>query len=237
MRNVTALTQREFSSILLSPVAYLTGFAFLLMTGVLFTYNTLIPGQDSTVQPMFATMASVFVLCMPVLTMRVLSEEYATGTIEALMTAPVTDLEVVTSKFLGVYLFYCVMLATTLLHVIIIALFGTLDVGMTLVAYLGMLLLGALYIAVGIFASACTRFQLLAALIGIGVLACLTFLTDFISEKYAATRVVLGYLNVQGQFETFSGGQFDTRGLVYFISLTTFFLFLAVKVLESKRWR
>jgi ABC-2 type transport system permease protein len=237
MKNVAALTQREFFGFIFSPIAYLTGFAFLLLSGVLFTYTTLIPGNESSIRPMFSVMASVFVLCVPVLTMRLLSDEYATGTIETLMTAPVSDAEVVLSKFLGVFLFYCVLVALTILHVAMIAVFGQLDVGVTLVAYLGLLLLGGLYAAVGVFTSACTRYQLLAALAGIGLLSCLTFLTDYLSLQFPGARHVLGYLNVLGQFDIFSRGILDTAALAYFLSGTAFFLFLAVKVVESKRWR
>jgi len=237
MRNVVALTQRELSAYLYSPIAYLAGFAFLLLTGLLFIYTTFIPGQESTVTPLFTAMASAFVLCLPILTMRLLSDEYATGTIETLMTAPVKDVEVVLSKFLGVWLFYCMLLAPTLIHVALIAVYGQLDWGVTLVAYLGMLLLGALYAAVGVFASACTRYQLVAAIFGVGLLAALTFLTDFMSRQWPGMRHILAYLNVGGQFDDFSQGFFDTTALVYFVSGTAFFLFLASKVLESKRWR
>src|SRR5262249_23129677 len=168
MNRLMALTQRELTAYMFSPIAYLTACGFLVLTGILFIYTTLVPGQESTIAPLFTTMAWVFVLCIPVLTMRLLSDEYATGTIETLMTAPVTDVEVVVSKFLGVFFFYCVLLATTLVHVVLMAYYGKLDVAVTIVAYLGMLLLGALYAAVGVFASALTRFQLVAALVGIG---------------------------------------------------------------------
>src|SRR5262245_37846562 len=169
MNRLTALTQRELMAYLFSPIAYLTAFGFLVLTGILFIYTTLVPGQESTISPLFTTMAWVFVLCIPVLTMRLLADEYATGTIETLMTAPVTDVEVVLSKFLGVFIFYCMLLATTLVHVGFVAKYGKLDIPVTLVAYLGMLLLGAMYSAVGVFASACTRHQLVAAITGIGL--------------------------------------------------------------------
>lgn len=237
MRNVIALTQREFTTYIYSPIAYLTAFAFLVLTGILFTQNTLLPGEESTVRPLFFAMGSLFVFCVPILTMRLLSEEYASGTIETLMTAPVTDWEVILSKFLGVFLFYAGLVALTVIHLLVIAIFGQIDVGVTLVAYLGLLLLGAFYSSVGLFASACTRYQLLASVVGVGVLAILTFVTDFLSLQFPAARGVLGKVNVRGQFDVFCRGIFDTASLVYFLSLTVFFLFLATKVLESKRWR
>ncbi len=134
MRNVIALTQREFTSYVFSPLAYLTAFAFFVLTGVLFTYTTLISGNESTVRPLFDAMASVFVLCVPILTMRLLSDEYATGTIETLMTAPVSDVEVVVSKFLGVFMFYSLLLVFTLVHVALVAYYGQINVTVTLIA-------------------------------------------------------------------------------------------------------
>lgn len=237
MRNIGALSQREFRAYVYSPIAYGTAIVFMVVTGVLFVYTTLVPGNESSLRPLFTAMASVFVLCVPVLTMRLLADEYASGTIETLMTAPVTDTEVIVSKFLGVLGFYCALLAPTVIYLGFIAHYGKLDVGVTLVAYLGMVLLGALYSAVGVFASACTRYQLLAAIGGIGLLSCLTFLTDYISLQFPGSRGVLSYLNVLGQFDVFSRGIFDTAGVVYFLSVTALFLFLAVKVLESRRWR
>lgn len=237
MRNVVPLTQRELSGYVYSPIAYLSGTAFLLLTGILFTSRTLQAGQDSTVQPLFAAMASAFVLCVPVLTMRLLADEYASGTIETLMTAPVTDVEVVVSKFLGVWLFYVALLATTLVHIVIIGFFGQIDVGATIASYIGMLLLGAMFAAIGLFASSMTRHQLIAALVGVGILSILTFVTDWLSEQFSDARFVLGYLNVSGQFERFGRGNLDLPAAVYFLSGTAFFLFLAVKILESKRWR
>ena len=237
MSRVIALTQREVMAYLVSPVAYLTAFAFLVMTGLLFTQQTLVPGQESTIGPLFGTMASIFVLCLPVLTMRLMADEYATGTIETLMTAPVTDAEVVLSKFLGVLAFYCLLLATTAVHITTMAKFADLDIGVTIVSYIGLLLLGGLYAAVGIFASACTRYQLVAALLGIGLLSALTFLTSYLSLAWPEARGVLSHVNVLGQFELFSRGVLDSAAVVYFLSGTALFLFLAVKVVESKRWR
>lgn len=237
-RNVMALTQRELAATFFSPVAYVVAAIFLVATGYIFMEKTLQPGSEASVRFMLQSMAWVLIFAVPMLTMRALSDEYASGTIEALMTAPVTDIEVVLGKFFGVLLFYVVLLLTTLLHVLLIMKYGAMDLGVLAYGYLGMLLLGSLYVAVGLFASSLTRYQLVAALIGAGILGVFTLLVDSFASWYGGTwRNVLGYINVLYRFEDFTKGLFDTKALIFFLSGTAFFLFLTVKVLESRRWR
>lgn len=235
---VAALTQRELSSSFFSPVAYIVGAVFVGATGWLFTSDALAPGAEASARPMLHGMAVLLTFAVPLLTMRVLAEEYATGTIEPLMTAPVTDLEVVLSKFLGVLVFFKALVAATLIYVGILFWYGDPDVGILLLGYLGIVLLGSLYVAVGVFASALTRYQLVAAMIGIGLLAVFTIAVDALAAyKGGAWRQALSYVNALGHFEVFAKGILDTRSLLFFVSSTLFFLLLAVKVLESKRWR
>ena len=238
MRNVVPLTQRELAATFFSPIAYIVAAVFLITSGYFFLADTLISGHEATLRPMIEGMASILVFAIPLLTMRALADEFATGTIETLMTAPVTDLEVVLGKFFGQFIFYVSLLVTTVLHVAIIWHYGGLEPGVVLLAYVGLLLLGAMFIAVGLFASSLTRYQLLAALGGIGILSLLTFVVDQLARWGGGNwRLVLGYVNVLGHFEDFSKGFLDTRSIVFFITGTLLFLFLAVKVLESRRWR
>jgi len=237
-RNVAALTQRELAASFFSPVAYVVAVIFLIATGYLFMTNTLVEGAEASIRSMLDSMAWVLVFAIPMLTMRVLADEYATGTIETLMTAPVSDVEVVVGKFLGVVVFYLSLIATTLVHVFLLFKFGGSDVAAAAYGYLGLVLLGALYIAVGVFASSLTRYQLVAALIGVAVLAGFTLLVDaFAAWRGGMWRVVLSYVNVLHHFEDFSKGIFDTKAILFFLSSTLFFLFLTVKILESRRWR
>jgi ABC-2 type transport system permease protein len=238
IRNVVALTQRELAASFFSPVAYVVAVIFLIATGYLFTTQTLVEGNEATTRTLFDSMAWVLVFALPLLTMRVLADEYATGTIEALMTAPVTDVEVVLGKFLGVWIFYGSLLATTLLHVVVLFTYGGSDLNVVLYGYVGLCMLGALYAAVGVFTSSLTRYQLVAALMGMGVLAVFSLLVDaFAGWRGGAWRVVLSYVNILHHFEDFSKGIFDTKAILFFLSGTVFFLFLAVKTLECRRWR
>lgn len=238
MQRVTALTQRELAATFLSPVAYVVAAVFLVTTGYLFMEGTIQPGGEATIRALLESTAWVLVFAVPLLTMRSLADEYASGTIETLMTAPVSDVEVVIGKFIGVLAFFVALLLTTIVHVGILFYYGANDVGVVLYGYLGLLLLGALYVAVGLFASSLTRYQLVAALIGIAVLSTFTLVVDsFAAWQGGAWRVVLGYVNILYQFQDFAKGIFDTKAIVFFLSGTLLFLFLTVKVLESKRWR
>ncbi len=238
MQRVSALTQRELASSFLSPIAYVVAAVFLVATGYLFMNNTLVEGGEASIRFLLDSMAWVLIFAIPLLTMRVIADEYASGTIETLLTAPVTDVEVVVGKFLGVLVFYTALLATTLVHVALLFAYGGSDFRVVFYGYFGMLLLGALYVAVGVFASALTRYQLLAALVGMGILAVLTLIVDALASWQGGLwREVLGYINVLHHFGDFSKGILDTRSIVFFLSGTLFFLFLSVKVMESRRWR
>lgn len=238
LAKVAALTQRELSATFLSPVAYIVAAVFLIAMGQLFMSQTLVEGGEASMRSTLDSMAWLLVFAIPMLTMRLLADEFATGTIEPLMTAPVTDVEVVAGRFLGVFVFYIGLLLTTLVHVGLLIAYGAQDVGVIFYGYVGMLLLGALYVSVGLFASSLTRYQLLAALIGMGILAVFTVLVDsFASWKGGDWRVVLGYVNILHHFKDFSRGIFDTKAVAFFLSGTLFFLFLSVKALESRRWR
>lgn len=238
MRNVVPLTQRELAASFLSPVAYIVAAVFLITSGHFFLADTLVAGREASVRTMFDSMARILVFAIPLLTMRALADEFATGTIESLMTAPVTDVEVVLGKFFGLLLLYVALLVTTLLHVVLVTVFGGIEPAAILLCYVGMILLGSLFIAVGLFASSLTKYQLLAALGGIGILAILTFVVDQLARWRGGNwRIVLGYANVLARFEDFSKGFVDSRSILFFLSGTLLFLFLTIKVLESRRWR
>jgi ABC-2 type transport system permease protein len=237
---VTAITQRELSSLFYSPIAYVVGFIFLLLTGWFFVSETLIPGNEASMRFLFEKMAGVLVFALPLLTMRSIADEFSSGAIETLMTAPVSDMSVVVGKFFGSLLFYMGLLAATLPHLILLNSYAPDLVGSTVfTGYLGMILLGGLFIAIGIFASSCTRHQLLAAMIATGMLAILTFVVDYGAEyaTRAAVRNVCAYLNIFGHFSDFSKGILDSKSIIFFVSGTVFFLFLGTKVMESRRWR
>lgn len=238
MRNVCPLTQRELVASFFSPIAYVVGCVFLLFTGWYFVTNVMVSGNEASMRPLFAAMTWVLVFAVPLLTMRTLSDEYASGTIETLMTAPVTEAEVVLGKFFGVFALYAALLATTLVHLAVLLAYSQAQIGVIAFGYVGMLLIGALYISVGLFASACTRHQLLAAVSAMAILSVFTFVVDYLANTVEEPlHGILMTINVPAHFDEFTKGILDTKSLVFFLSTTVFFLFLGTKVLESKRWR
>lgn len=237
---MAAITERELVSLFYSPIAYVVGFIFLLVTGYIFVTETLEPGAEASMRGLFEWMAYLLVFAVPILTMRSVADEFASGSIESLMTAPVTDGAVILGKFFGSMLLYVALLATTLPHLILMYTVKANPVfSMVIVGYLGMILLGALFIAIGIFASSCTRHQLLSAIISIGILCLFTFGADRLAERGPKLWLQnLGsYLNVLGHFSDFGKGIVDSGSVIFFLSGTGLFLFLAAKVLESRRWR
>ena len=246
MRKSLVLARRELGSYFFSPIAYVIGAMFLCVSafklvpppGVYSTWFILSPGNEGSLRPLFEAMAYIMVVAVPLLTMRLMSEEFRSGTVEKLMTAPISDTEVIVGKFLGVFGFYVVLLAATVVFLGIIAAYGQPDGGVAAMGYLGMLLLGAAFIAVGVFASTITRYQIVAALVAIAILAFFGVLMQPIA-MYGPEPLsrLAARLNAMTYLKDFAKGIFDTRGLVYFLSATGIFLFLSVKTLESRRWR
>ena len=250
MRKVLTLARRELAAYFFSPMAYVISALFLGLVGLIFLLGPKIPflkieldpvfhsGAESTLRPLFDVLAYGLVVVVPLLTMRLVAEEFRSGTIETLMTAPVTDAQVVVGKFLGALALYLVLLALTAVFLLLVAIFGQPDYGVALMGYLGMVLLGAVYVAVGVFSSTLTRHQLVAGLIGIAILAFFTagiyLLALLVPPEHAPA---VEKLNMIKYFGDFSKGVFDVRGAVFFVTVTVFFLFLSTKILESRRWR
>jgi gliding motility-associated transport system permease protein len=239
MRNIGTLTQRELSSQFVSPIAYVVIALFLLVSGIFFASDNFLPGGEATVRPILGSyMPIILVFVLPMLTMRLLSEEFRGGTIETLMTAPVNDTEVIVGKFLGTLSFYCIMLATTLVYPILVSMYGSLDVGLVAATYIGLLLVGGLYISVGLFFSTCTSNQVIAVLCSFVFLAVFTFLANYLArDQEGWLRVVLQHLSIISHFQDFSRGLIDSNHVVFFVTSTLLFLFLGVKALEFRRWR
>jgi len=240
MRNVSTLLQRELGAYFLSPIAYIVMAIFLFSSGLAFALGTFFSGGEASMRMLFEFwMMLILVFVLPMLTMRLLSEEFRNGTIETLMTSPITEIEVITGKFFGAMALYLILLATLLLYPIIMSMYGTVDVSLLICNYLGLFLLGALYISVGLFFSTCTNHQIIAVLSSFFVLALMTFATQGLAMQLDAgwLRVVLQQISVRSHFQDFVRGLVDLNHVVFFVTLTGFFLFLSVKRLEMRRWQ
>lgn len=239
MRNITTMVQRELGAYFLSPIAYAVSAVFLFGAGLAFGLGTFRNGAEASLRSLFEFwMVLILVFVLPMLCMRLLSEEFRSGTIETLMTAPITETEVVLGKFLGAFAFYVVLLATLLLYPILLAMYGPVDGQLLTCNYIGLLLLGGLYISVGLFFSACTKHQIIAVLLSFAVLALATFASQGLAQVVQGwPRALLQQLSVRTHFFDFVRGLIDLNHIVFFLSLTALFLFLTVKRLEMRRWQ
>jgi ABC-2 type transport system permease protein len=247
VRGVLATTGRELRSYFLSPLGWVVATGFLLFHGL--SFQTILdylndPRAPASMTPLdfffggtlFYWLAMLFV--GPVLTMRLLSEERRSGTLEMLLTAPVTEGQVVLGKFLGALLFYVFLWSPTLLYVGILARELPLDWGPIGAAYLGTLGIGSLYLAIGTFTSALTRNQVVAAVFAFAIIF-LTFIPAFLEflVNDPALRDAVQYLNLYQHMDEFSKGIVDTRHLVYYLTGTALFLFLASRAVEAAKGR
>jgi len=244
MNRVLIIARREISSLFVSPIAYVVLFIFLLFMGVVFTYFIFSPGQVIELRELadFSRFALFFVV--PLLTMSLFADEYRSGRIEMLRTSPITEFDLLLGKFIGAMSFYLVLIGSTLLYLIVLLLFGRPDFWQVASCYLGMGLMGAMFVSVGLFFSACTSEQIVAAMAGIITLGALT-IPDLFSQSVTNSftswkiplRSIIEYLTVGTHMGDFTRGAVELTNIAYFAGFTLLFLFWTYLVLESKKWR
>ncbi|MDA0837371.1 MAG: ABC transporter permease subunit [Planctomycetota bacterium] len=238
--NLWHLFKKEVSSILLSPILYIFTAVFLVLTGIFFFEGVSRgPSPQATLRPLLSTVSFVLLFFTPAITMRLFSEEARSGTIETLMTAPVTELQVVLSKFYAGLTFFIIMLLPTISYALILNSMATggIDFGPILSGYLGLLLMGATFIALGTFISSLTKNQIIAFVITVTSMLVLWIIGFFAQNKNEALFQVMAYLGIPDHVDDFVKGIVDSRNVVYFLSTTVFFLFMTVRSLESRKWR
>ena len=238
MQKVLLLTRREIASYFVSPIAYVAMALFLVISGFFFALSDFRPGAPAAMRSIFDIMMIILVFVLPIITMRALSEEQRSGTIETLLTAPVTDVQVVAAKFLGSWVFFLAVLAPTLLYVVLLAGFGEPDYGPIASGYIGLALLGAVYVAVGLLASSLTQNQVIAAVTGFVILLVLAMVAPWLGAMAPPPwRGIVQQAAIRTHYIDFTQGVVDVVHVIYFVVLTVYALFLTVKVLESRRWR
>ncbi len=238
MRNIWTIGAKEFKSYLASPMAYIITAAFLVGTGVFFVLFSPAAFVETSVRGVLGNQVYVIIvlLLMSLLTMRLVAEERKLGTIELLMTAPIRDSELIIGKFLGSIAVMVAMFAFTLYYPLMLVIFGDPDIGPILSGYLGLFLLGSTALAVGLFASTLSSNQIMAAVVGGAILLAMWFLGVLASLLPASAASVISYFSPSNYHPDFVRGTIDTRGVVYYLSMTALFLFLAVRSLENSRW-
>lgn len=238
MNRSIIIARRELGSYFSSALAYVAMSIFLFITGLTFCKD-FVPGEPVTMRTVMEYMVWALIVIVPLLSMGSIAQELSTGTIESLMTAPVREIDVVLGKFIGSLGFLLVIILPTLLYLVVLRIYGRPDFGSILTGYLGIVLVGAAYTAIGLFCSSLTRSQTAAAIIAAAIL----FLGTVV-PWYAASNLPINLTwqkvtdqGVFARYADFSRGVLDTGNLVYFLVITGIFLFVTVKVMESRRWR
>ncbi|MDR2513693.1 MAG: ABC transporter permease [Christensenellaceae bacterium] len=234
-----AVYNREMQAYFLTPIGYVFMGSFLLIQGIFFTFGNIF-AQSSDFSSMFSNLSFIFMLVVPILTMRLMSDERRNKSDQLLLTSPVSLLSIVVGKFLAACTVFLVTLGITGIYVLILSAFGVISVPEVLVNYFGFFLTGCCLIAVGLLISAMTESQVTAAIATFGIIL-LFFLMDgmaaMITAPFLAFLVAaLQWLSLFQRFEAFSAGIFSLTGVIYMLSFAAVFLYLTVSVIEKRRW-
>jgi ABC-2 type transport system permease protein len=256
MSNILAIAGKELKSYFASPIAYIVIGVFALLYGFFFTVmlsffvrESMQMGQfgmggpqamnlnQMLIRPLLQDVAIIVLFMMPAITMRTYAEEKRSGTIELLLTSPLTDFQIIMGKFLGALAFYGVMLAVSMIHIAILFFYGRPELKVVLSAYLGLLLLGASFISLGLLISSLTKNQIVAAIVTFGVFLFLWVINWIASFSGPTMDTLANYLSIIQQYDDFGKGVLDTSHIIYYLSFITFGLFLTAKAVDSERWR
>ena len=252
MRNIAAIAQKELRSYFASPMAYIVIGFFLLPFGVFFylylqsfvrqglqmaQFGGAMNINQSVIRYVLQNASVIILFIMPMITMRTYSEEKRSGTIELLLTSPVSDVEIILGKFFGALGLYVAMLAVTLLYMAVLFVYGNPEWRPLVAGYLGLLLMGASFVSIGLLISSTTNNQIVA-----GVVTFVVFLLFWIIGWFADTAgptigPITAWLSITEHFDDFSKGIIDTKHVLYYLSLITFGLFLTAKSVDTERWR
>jgi ABC-2 type transport system permease protein len=236
MNNILAIFKREMRSYFNSPVAYIVITLFLLVSGYIFS-STLFLNNTADLRSLFGIAAFILMLFTPAITMRLLAEERRAGTIEILVTLPVEDREIVIGKFLAGFALTAISIVLTFIAYLTIASLGNADFGAAFGGYLGLILMGGVYVAIGLFTSSLSHNQIIAFIVGFVIIFAFFLLDKILPFLPDTLASFFEYLSVDYHYGNISRGVIDTRDLIYYLSMIFFFLFLAVKMTESRKWR
>jgi ABC-2 type transport system permease protein len=258
MNNILAITGKELRSYFLSPIAWVVVGLFALLVGLFYVSllsafiqasmqmdSMAAMGQQQAplninqqlIRPLFLNMSVVLLFVVPALTMRTYSEEKRSGTIELLLTSPLTDFQIIMGKFLGALAIYGLMLAVTLMHVGLLFWFGEPEWRSVASGYLGLLLMGGTFLSIGLFISSTTKNQIVAVVMTFSVLLFLWLVGWFADSASPTMQAVLRHLSIIEHFDDFAKGVVDTKHVVYYLTFIAFGLFLTAKSVDTERWR
>ena len=253
MGNILTLAQKELRTYFVSPIAYVLLVFFALLFGYFYASSInyvvqLSMGQfgfggpqivninEFMIRPLFGNTAVILLFFLPMLTMRSFAEEKRSGTMELLLTSPLTDFQIIMGKFLGAMALYALMLSLTLIHIGVLFWYGEPEWGPVLSGYLGLLLMGGSFISIGLAISSMTKNQIVAAVSTFAVLLLFWIINWMGDASGTTTQSVLAYLSILEHFDDFSKGVIDTTHVTYYVSFIALGLFLTAKSMDVARW-
>ena len=253
VRNILAIAGKELRSYFASPIAYIIIGLFALLFGWFFyVYLHVFVEQsqrmsmmgggnvnvnEQMIRGVLQNAAVIILFVMPMITMRTYSEEKRSGTIELLLTSPLTDFEIIVGKFLGAMGLFCAMLVVTMIDVAILFRLGNPEWRPIAAGYLGLLLMGGCFISVGLLISSLTKNQIVAGFMTFAVFLMLWVINWLADSSGPTGQAILSFLSITDHFDDFTKGIIDTKHLAYYLSFITFGLFLTAKSVDSERWR
>jgi ABC-2 type transport system permease protein len=255
MRNILAIAGKELRGYFASPIAYIVLGFFALIFGYFFYVPVIYFNRQSMqmamgmggamnmntmlITPIFVNSTVVMLFLLPAITMRTYAEEKRSGTIELLLTSPITDTQIILGKFFGAMGLFCSMLLLTLVHIAILFWFAEPNPEWKPIAstYLGLVLMGGCFISVGLLISSLTKNQIVAGIVTFAVFLMLWIINWIGSFVGPTAQSVLTHLSITDHFDDFSRGVIDTKHLIYYVSFISLGLFLTAKSVDSERWR
>jgi ABC-2 type transport system permease protein len=259
MRNIFAIIERELRTYFISPIAYVVLTAFIFLSGVVFqgllsqvmtfAMQRAMQGAQAggppppvdvpaiVTQQFLGTVTVLLLFILPMMTMGLFAEEKKRGTIELLLTAPITDFQVVAGKFLAACSFFLILLLSTLVPMSALYIYGDPASGPILTNYLGILLYGFSLLAIGLFISTVTENQIVAGILGFATALAFWFVDLIAAGSDGSMKPVLEYLSVIGHLDDFMKGVISTSNIIFYLSLMLAGLFLTYRSIDSLRWR
>lgn len=236
MRRTWAIFRKEFAMYFYSPTSYVAFAFFFLLFGFFFV-NQFLGNLLVDVRPIFGNIMFMLLFAVPLLTMRLVSDELRFGTDELLLTSPASIAEIVIGKYLAALGALLLLIAGSFLYPFILSRFGDLDQAVLWMSYLGMFLLGAAMMAVGLFASTLTAHQMVAGIVSFAMLL-LFWLVDWLAySRFPEAKSVLEQFSLVGRMEDLNKGIFDLSDVLFYVLLSAVFLALSIQSLERRRWK
>lgn len=236
MSPALVIAKREIRTYFNAPVAYIVVTFFTLLFGFFF-FNGIFLEKQADLRGIYNLAPLMFCFFAPAVAMRLLAEEKGSGTIELLITMPVRDWEVVVGKWLASLVMLVATLGLTVVFAVTVSQLGPLDKGSSFAVYLGLFLMGAAYLAVGVMASSFARNQVVAFIVSLAICFALFLFGKILAFMPEKLRPLIAFLSTDTHFENFSRGLIDSRDVIYYLSLIVVSLFIATTSVESRRWR